>query len=397
MKFTKASVEKLLASPPAKEFVWDASCPGFGIRLRGAPAWYVQLRVNGRTRRAKLGDISRIELEPARAAAKRFNAEATLGNDPIKAKALARTAAATTVGSTVELYLAAKEGSLRPSSLRHVRRALLKYFTDLHSLPVASVTRRDVAVAVTAVAKDHGKIAAKRARAHLSAFFTWCLKEGIGGESNPVANTNDPAPDETPRDRTLSPEEIKSLWHMLPNNDFGKVTKLLFLTACRRAEIGSLHWSEVDLDKELLTIPAARMKGGVEHQLPLSPAAVEILRSVPPRPGNPHVFGSARSGLTGWSKPVKELRDALAAMGYVTAEWRMHDIRRSVRTELEDHCDVNPWVCEKILAHGKKKGVEATYNRSKLLRQMRQALQMWADRLRAIIEGTEPNVVALRA
>jgi integrase len=395
MKFTKASVEKLLAAPPATEFVWDQSCPGFGIRFRGAPAWYVQLRVNGRTRRAKLGDVSRIELEPARLAAKRFNAEATLGNDPVKARAEARAKAATTVGSTVELYLAARESKLRPSSLRHVRRSLHKYFTGLHSLPVASVTRREVAVAVTEIAQGHGKIAAKRARAHLSSFFTWCLREGIGGEANPVANTNDPAPDEEPRDRALTPEEIKPLWHMLPDNDFGKVTKLLFLTGCRRAEIGSLLWSEVNLDKALLTIPAKRMKSGKEHRLPLVPAAVEILRSVPPRSGNPHVFGSARSGLTGFSKPVKELRDALAAMGYVTTPWRMHDIRRSVKSEMSE-LGVDPWISERILAHVRS-GIEATYDWSKLERPMRTALQLWANCLHEIVEGTEPTVVALRA
>jgi integrase len=395
MKFTKTSVEKLLASPPAKEFVWDASCPGFGIRLRGSPTWYVQLRVNGKTRRAKLGDVSRIELEPARAAAKRFNAEATLGNDPIKAKALARTAAATTVGSTVELYLAARESSLRPSSLQQARLSLRKHFAALHPLPLASVARKDVAVAVTAVAKDHGKIAAKRARAHLSAFFTWCLREGIGGESNPVSNTNDPAPDEKPRDRTLSPDEIKHLWHMLPDTEFGKVVKLLLLTACRRGEIGSLLWSEVDLDKALLTIRAGRMKGGKEHRLPLVPEALDILRSVAPRPGNPHVFGSARSGLTGFSEPVKELRDALAAMGYVADPWRMHDIRRTVRSEMGE-LGVEPWIAERILAHSRL-GIEATYDKSKLERQMRTALGLWANRLRCIVEGTESTVVALRA
>jgi hypothetical protein len=92
----------------------------------------------------------------------------------------------------------ARESSLRSSSLHHVHWSLRKYFAVLHPSPVASVTRSDVAAPVNSIATEHGKIAAKRARAHLSSFFTWCLKEGIGGEANPVANTNDPAPDEMP-------------------------------------------------------------------------------------------------------------------------------------------------------------------------------------------------------
>lgn len=393
MKFTKAEIEKLLASPPTTEFVWDESTPGFGIRFRGAPAWYVQLRVNGRTRRAKLGDVARIELEPARKAAKQFNAEATLGADPIKAKAEARAKAATTFGATVELYMAACE--LRPSSLRHVRRSLNKYFASWHKLPLASVTRADVATAVTKLAQERGKIAAKRARAHLSSFFAWCIGAGLCSD-NPVIGTNSPVKKEKPRDRVLKPAEIKSIWNALPGNDFGNVMRLLFLTACRRAEIGSLRWSEVDLGEALLTIQAGRMKGGREHRLPLTPAAVAILRSVTPRPGNPHVFGSARSGLTGWSKPLKELRDALAAAGDVTAQWQPHDIRRTCRSELEDSCDVNPWVSEMILAHVKT-GVEAHYNFAKLEKQMRQALGLWANRLNSIVTSTESNIRQLRA
>jgi integrase len=299
--------------------------------------------------------------------------------------------------SAVEKYLAARESSLKPPSFRQTRRYLRGHLEGLHGLPVSSVTRAHVAGAIAEIAQRHGKISAARARTHLSSFFTWALKEGLGGESNPVSFTNNPAPDEKPRDRILSPTEIRAIWRMLPDTEFGRVVRLLFITACRRQEIGSLEWSEIDFDKALLTIPARKMKGGRTHKLPLTPEAVELLRSVPRRSGISFVFGSARHGFTGFSYPMRELRNALVVTGCVTADWRLHDVRRSVRSEMGD-LGVEPWVAEQILAHARA-GIEATYNWAKLERQMRQALMLWADRLHCIVNDVEPatNVVALHA
>lgn len=398
MKFTKQSVAELRL-PPDKidHIVFDDDTAGFGVRLRktGSRIFIAQMRIGGRTRRISIGDVGRIELETARVFAKQFFAQSALGTDPIAARAEARAKAAVTVGPTLELYLAAKESSLRPVSFKQAVRCLRRYFSALHPLPVSSVTRRDVAVAVTEIAREHGKVTAARARSHLSAFFSWALREGIGGESNPVANTNDPAPDEQPRDRILAPDEIKAVWRSLPDTDFGRVVRLLFLTGCRRAEIGSLSWPEIDLGRALLIIPAGRMKGGREHRLPLVPEAVEILRSVAPRPGNKSVFGGVRNGFTAFQYSMKELRGALAATGYVTERFTLHDIRRSVKSEMSDLL-IEPWISERILAHVRG-GIEGVYDWSRLEAPMRTALLKWAERLRAIVEGTESTVVALRA
>jgi integrase len=397
MKFTKASVERLQApAGKADHFEWDDETPGFGIRFRGGRRkWTAQLRIGSRTRRISIGDVGRIDLDVARAAAKKFFAQSVLGEDPIAARAEAKARAATTVGPTVELYLAAREAGVRSSTRKQMTRYLRQYFKQLHDLPVSLVTRRHVAEAVTRIAQEHGKVAAARGRAALSGFFTWALKEGIGGENNPVANTNDPAPHEKPRDRVLSPAEVRSLWHALPSTEFGKITKLLLLTACRRSEIGSLEWSEIDFDKALITIPAHKMKGGHTHRLPLVPEAIELLRAVPRRSGNSFVFGANRKGFSGFSGPVDELRRALAATGAVTESWSLHDLRRSVQTQLGE-LEIDPWVAERILGHARH-GIEATYDWSRLEKPMRVALLKWSDRLRSIVEDAEPTVVQLRA
>jgi hypothetical protein len=121
--------------------------------------------------------------------------------------------------------------------------------------------------------------------------------------------------------------------------------------------------------------------------------AVEILRSIPRREGNAFVFG--RRGFFSFSYCHGELRKCLAAIGDVTEPWQLHDIRRTVRSELGE-LGVEPWIAETLLAH-KRAGIEGTYNLAKLEKQMRQALQLWAGRLREIVEGVESTVVPLRA
>jgi hypothetical protein len=169
MKFTKTSVAALRV-PAGKidHFEWDDSTPGFGIRLRGTRrTWIAQLRVHGRTRRLALGDVAQIELDAARTAAKRFFAESTLGKDPLTERAQARARAANTVGAIVEQYLATRESVARPNTRRHQVRYLRRFFAPLHSSPIDSVTRRDVAFELARLTEEHGKSSARHARSVL--------------------------------------------------------------------------------------------------------------------------------------------------------------------------------------------------------------------------------------
>jgi integrase len=144
----------------------------------------------------------------------------------------------------------------------------------------------------------------------------------------------------------------------------------------------------------LLTIPGNKTKNHRTHKLPLVPEAVEILQSIPRQPGNPFVFGGRR-GFTTFSYCTGELQKCLAATEGVVDHWQIHDIRRTVRSEMGE-LGVEPWIGEQVLNHARA-GIEGTYNWAKLERQMRTALSLWADRLRCIVEETESTVVALRA
>jgi integrase len=210
-------------------------------------------------------------------------------------------------------------------------------------------------------------------------------------ESNAVVGTNRPkAP--PPRDRVLDDVELACIWRAAGDDDFGRIVKLLVLTGARRTEVGGMAWSEIKTERGTWTIPGRRTKNHREHVLPLSGLALSIIGSVPERVGRDCLFGERASrGFTAWA-PAKaaldtRLRDQVGA-------WRIHDLRRSFATRM---CDlgVAPHVVEQILNHqsGHRGGVVATYNKSKYEGQVKSAIGMWADHVRALAEGGERVVV----
>ena len=177
--------------------------------------------------------------------------------------------------------------------------------------------------------------------------------------------------------------------------------KLLLLTGCRRDEIGGLKWSEIDLDRELITLPPARTKSRREFLVPLSPAAIKILRAQPKRQlpdgsERDFIFGHANRGWQDWSGSKAELDAKLKDVA--PARWVLHDFRRSISTSMHE-CGVQPHIVEALLGHvsGHQGGVAGKYNLAAYLDERRRALRRWADHLAGLV-GEKPSgkVVKLR-
>jgi integrase len=358
--------------------VFDDALAGFGIRLRygGKRTWIAQYRIGSKQRRMSLGSTETLDAEEARKRAKSALSKVNLGTDPQTERAHGRLKASVTIGATVETYLARREGRLRPSSLADVRRYLRVNWSPLHEDAVHSVTRAMVAARLAEIAKENGLYASNRARAALSAFYSGTNK----------------AVDETSRDRVLSRDELRLVWQLAGPGDLGAIVRLLILTGQRREEVCGLLWSELDLDKSLWSIGAARTKNGLPHDVPLSSAAVAILRGVPRRDDDrDYAFGSSNGPFQGWSRAKSALDDrmteALRAKKGASASlaaWRIHDLRRTVATRLGDQ-GVLPHVVEAILNHisGHRAGVAGIYNRAIYAAEKREALDKWADAVAA--------------
>jgi integrase len=227
----------------------------------GRRSWIFQYRdEHGRTRRIALGDVSAVNLEAARDAARQHAASVTLGGIPSAARSAKRKAVR--VLDVVEAYLSHAEGRLRPRSYNEIERHLRSHAATLHHERAETVGRHDISVVLERVAKNSGPVAANRTRAALSAMWGWALRTGmIEADSNPVAFTVRQV--ETPRDRTLSDTELKAIWAATASDlDFDRIVRLCLLTGCRREEIGRLQWGEAGDD--WLVIGALRMKGSRE-------------------------------------------------------------------------------------------------------------------------------------
>ncbi len=164
------------------------------------------------------------------------------------------------------------------------------------------------------------------------------------------------------------------------------------MTGQRRDEIGSLRWDEIDFDAALISLPPKRTKNRREHQIPLAPAGLAVLKKR--QRVRDHVFGKRANGYQGWSASKAPLDQRLSI-----ADWRLHDLRRTVSTIMHDALGIAPHVVEAVLNHvsGHKLGVAGVYNRARYEAQKRHALNAWADHLLALVEsrGAVATVVPL--
>jgi integrase len=165
-------------------------------------------------------------------------ANAQLGNDPQATKAEARARAAITLALVSEQYLDRARERLKPRSFDEVQRHLRRHWAPLGQVPLDNLSRASIAARLSQLTTENGYIAANRARASLSALFTWAMREGLT-QSNPVVGTNRPA-EERSRDRVLSGREVSVVWHSCRADDYGRIVRLLLLTGQRREEVGCM-------------------------------------------------------------------------------------------------------------------------------------------------------------
>ena len=398
MKFTKASVEGLKLPEGKSEIIFfDDDLAGFGVRIRvgGKRTWVAQYRLGTKQRRMTLGTLDALDEADARKRARTAFSKAHLGHDPAMEKSELRAQAAVTLGSVVDLYLPLAEARLKPRSFQEVQRHLRLHWKPLSQQALAKVARADVAARLRSIARDNGPFAANRARAALSALFSWAIGEGLA-DANPVIGTNK-ATDEISRDRVLSNEELSLIWRHAGEGAYGAIVRLLVLTGQRREEVGGMLWRELRLAHGVWSIDASRTKNGLAHDVPLSLPAIGVMQEQERRDGRELVFGEGVGPFQGWSN-AKSALDARVqkALGKVHGDsfalkaWRLHDIRRTVATRMGD-LGVQPHVVEAILNHvsGHRAGVAGTYNRASYAAEKSAALRLWGDHVTALAQGAQ--------
>jgi integrase len=281
-------------------------------------------------------------------------------------------------------YLLSKE-SLR--TYREIRRVAERYILpELGDRLADSVTRGEVTAFVDKIAAT-APVMARAAHAQLSAFYTWALPRLDKLPANPCRDAGRP-PKPKSRDRVLSSAELRALWHAAEAETlpWGPALKLLMLTGARRAEVFAAARAEFDLEAREWIIPADRAKNGQPHIVPLSNAAAAVIKAIPPVDGSAKLFparSNPENSPSGISKAVLRAQAAVdQALGRESQHWTLHDIRRTVATNLQ-RLGVRFEVTEAVLNHvsGAKGGIAGVYQRHDWKVEKRRALDAWAAEL----------------
>jgi len=428
IKLTDAAVQRLKAPKGERVEYFDATLPGFGLRVAGPTdrtpegrrTWFLTYRFGGEQKRLSFEPVyPALGLADARRKAGDALQVLAAGNDPAALKAEVKADAARkadTVDSVVELFMR-RHMEAKKRAPAYV--AVTQRNFDNHVLPrwkgrnIKSITRRDVIELLDAIVDegtdvtgtdgkkrhvDGGPIAANRVLAAIRVLFNFALRRSII-DSSPVALVERPG-QETARERELSDDEIRAIWPAFSavGYPFGDFFKLALITGQRRQEVAGMRWADVDLAEKVWTIPGELTKARRAHVVPLPSFAVDILTSLP-RIG-PHVFttGGERP-ISGFSKGKIRIDAKIAESRKkadldAVATWTIHDLRRTMATNLS-RLEVARFVVSKVLNHADRSVTGVHYDRYAYLKEKRAALEAWGEHLRGIVPPLGGNVVQL--
>lgn len=451
---TDRTLRALHAAPEGKRYeVMDAQAPGLGIRVTdsGQRTFVLIARFPGHTQptRRALGQYTPVNdaeekrrykelseadrkretfeaylvrtygastLAGAREKARKWRAMIQSGIDPQTHEERERHAALrqqrNTFGTVAEDFIKDKLPGERKG--REVERDIRREFIPAWGKrPIAEIAPHDVRAIVKA-AKDRGApYQAHNLLTTARRLFSWAIDQQVYGlESSPCERLKPKAiiGRKVFRTRILADDELRGFWRATQRlgYPYAPLFRTLALTGQRKSEVAEARWSEIDLARKLWTIPAERMKADAAHVVPLSDDVVAILESLPRFKKGDHVFSTTFGvkAINGFSKAKERLDRRMLRSWRALARargddrrkaqiqpWVIHDIRRTMRTGLSA-LPVSDLVRELVIAHTKP-GLHKVYDQHAYLDEKRRALELWAARLREIVEPPPPNVVSL--
>ena len=275
---TKSAIDR--ATPkPAPYVLWDSSVVGFGCRIfpSGKRSFVILYRLPGgrRTHQMALGAYGALTVPQARALASAELAKVRMGDEehPLAARrskrvAEAVAASALTVAALVEQYTAALRAGIASSKRLHGRRPSARYIKDtaqyLGRFAAASgrqtasqLARGDVVRFLNGYV---GKPATHwHAHAAIRRMYAWAQRHDLvtGNPAEHIVTTTAPA-----RERVLSLAELARIWRAAETLEplYRDAVHLLIATGQRCAEVAGMTWGEIDLARDLWTLPTARTK-----------------------------------------------------------------------------------------------------------------------------------------
>lgn len=375
------------------------------VATTGTITFRLDYRINGRRESVTLGRYGSdgITLLRARELASNARSKIREGQSPMieKQRARARMHGARTFGEWAERWF---EKGVMAESTRAMRRSI--YERDVKPVFEArllvEIEAQDIRVLCEKIVARDAPATAIHVREQIKLIFAFARLHGVKIE-NPATEVS-PASiaSFTPRERALTPKEIRILYPLLqqvptlPTIRLG--LKLILLTLVRKGELLFATWEEIDFVNGVWCIPASRMKCRRAHNIYLSRQALDILIALRTCAGNsPYLLPSRYEpdqpmSQNTFNRVTSAIAERANAGKLALQPFTVHDLRRTGSTLLNEVGFEADWI-EKCLAHVDRRTSRRVYNVAEYAHARKHMLQEWADMIDAWVAGLKHTPV----
>jgi integrase len=355
------------------------------VTKAGHRSFVYQYRAGHRSRRMTFPVA--LGLDRARNEAKKALGGVAAGRDPLQEKRKIEAQAQNTLHSICNEYLRREGKRLRG---RDQIEATLKrlVYPKLAARQIDSIQRSEIVRLLDKIEDEHGAGMADNTLAQIRRVLNWHSARTDNFRSPVVRGMARTKPKERARDRVLTDGELRAVWRAAEasTGPFGYLVRYILLTVTRRSEAARM--ADTELSGDDWVIPGARYKTKLDHVIPLSQVARDLLATVPRIKGVHYIFTTGDRPISGFSK-FKEAFDKECGV----TGWTLHDLRRTGRS-LMSRAGVDADHAERCLGQVIA-GVRGTYDRHAYYAEKKQAFEALASQIDRILHPAD-NVLPMR-
>ena len=362
------------------------------VQPSGGKWWRLKYRFAGKEKGLSLGTYPDVSLKVARQRRDKARTQLAQNIDPSAARKSEQYQQEQSFESVAHEWISKRLPTWSEGHASAVKRRLeLWVFPWLGSRAISGVNAADLLAMLRRI-EERGRIeTAHRIRGYCSQIFRYAIATQRA-ERDVAADLRGAleAPVKRHHAAIIEPKALGECLRAIENYHGSFVVtcalKLTPLLLLRPGELRHMEWDKVDLQTQLCTIPAKKMKMGRDHSVPLANQALAIINDLSALTGHErYVFPSNR----GRGRPMSEntLNGALRRLGYSKDEVTAHGFRATARTLLDEVLGERPDIIEHQLAHAVRDPNGRAYNRTAHLPERWEMMQRWADYLDSLREG----------
>lgn len=368
----------------------------------GSRSWILKVLIGTQRYSIGLGGFPDVSLAEARSKAKEYKDAIREGRDPLAERRARQAELKTAQIKQITFAEAARRcHAARAAEFRNAKHrqdwisSLERFaFETIGDLPVSTIEPAHVLAVLEPIWMTRTETAT-RVRQRIESVMGWAIASEHYNGLNPARWKDNLKPLLPTPSKIIKQGHFAALpWNELPDfmprlrerKGMGALAlEFAILTAARSGEVRGATWAEIDMQERVWRIPAERMKAGRAHNVPLSDAALALLKNTPRMAGSNFVFTATRGG----QLSDMALTQTLRRMGEaVTA----HGFRSTFKDWARSTANYPDEVSELALAHVNSDATRAAYARDELLPQRRSQLQDWA----LYCAGLPANVAQIR-